>query len=172
MRFKASWIKIFLSRKLFEFLRCNMVTMLFWLQCFVGDCSSDTECFIVLLYQGERYMFIVYRLHLFHFFFLQFLLTHFNIYLCVACWNRHYVSDCKNMISMIPEFVLLCQIWFRNKNMLWHFLPFLNAEMAQVVEIFLHGRRGPIYLAYSRPWLLMSWWLKESGHQQPQYWPS
>ena len=130
-----------------------MVTMLFWLQCFVGDCSPDTECFIVLLYQGERYMFIVYRLHLFHSFYLfiyffQFLLTHLNIYLCVACWNRHYVSvaDCKNMISMIPEFVLLCQIWFRNKKCSGIFYHFSMQRWHRWLRSFFMEDEDPFIL--------------------------
>ena len=48
-----------------------------------------------------------------------------------------------------------------------HFLTFLKTEMAQVVEIFPHGRQGPIFPKLCIPWLLINWQYKEPGHHQP-----
>ena len=42
--------------------------------------------------------------------------------------------------------------------------------MDQVVEILGCGRQGPVYTAYSIPWLLMAWPCKVPGHQQQWYW--
>ena len=50
-----------------------------------------------------------------------------------------------------------------------YWIYFRNNEMMWLVETF---PQGPIYLAYSTPWLLMTWYHKESGHQQPWYRPS
>ena len=41
-----------------------------------------------------------------------------------------------------------------------------------MIEILACWRQGPIYRAYSIPWLLMAWQHKEPSHQQPWYWPS
>ena len=43
--------------------------------------------------------------------------------------------------------------------------------MAQLVEILLCGRQGPMNSTLLIPWLLMTWRRKEPGHQQPWYWP-
>ena len=47
-----------------------------------------------------------------------------------------------------------------------------KSPVAQVVGILLCGRQGSVYPAYSMPWLLMSWWLTEPGHQEPWCLPS
>ena len=44
--------------------------------------------------------------------------------------------------------------------------------MTQVIEILPCGRQGPNYITLSISLLLMSWWRKEPGHQQPWYWHS
>ena len=36
--------------------------------------------------------------------------------------------------------------------------------------ILCHGRQGATYSTWPIPWLLMTWWHKEPGHQQPWYW--
>ena len=61
-------------------------------------------------------------------------------------------------------------IWFRNPKIYFHFLSYLNAKMAQVVEMFHSGRQEPLYAAYSVSCLLMTWQCKEPGHQQPWCW--
>ena len=43
-----------------------------------------------------------------------------------------------------------------NIEMFWQFLSNLNTEMMQVLEILPHRRLGPIYPAYSIPWLPQS----------------
>ena len=40
-----------------------------------------------------------------------------------------------------------------------------------VVEM-LHERQTPLYSVWSIPWLLMPYWHKNLGHQQPWYWSS
>ena len=40
----------------------------------------------------------------------------------------------------------------------------INTELAQLFEILLPRGQGPVYPAYSIPWLLMSWW---SWHREP-----
>ena len=47
----------------------------------------------------------------------------------------------------------------------------IKIEMDYAVEIFAHGNHQSMYLTQSMPWLLMTWWCKEPGHQQPWYWP-
>ena len=45
----------------------------------------------------------------------------------------------------------------------------------EIVEILLCGWKRPVCSAASAEsitWLLMAWWHKEPGHQQPWYWPS
>ena len=36
-----------------------------------------------------------------------------------------------------------------NMKICLYFLPFLDAEMAQAIEILPHGRRGPVYILYT-----------------------
>ena len=67
--------------------------------------------------------------------------------------------------SQCAEFI------FGNIKMYLYFLSFLNNEMVQVVKFLCCGRQGHVYLGWSIPWLLMSWWRKEPGHQQSWYWP-
>ena len=38
-----------------------------------------------------------------------------------------------------------------------HFLSFIIIEMVHVIEIFPHGRQGPVYCGWPMPWLLMAW---------------
>ena len=82
---------------------------------------------------------------------------------------------------MEANWSLTCRIFFNSLhakfisriiNMYWQFLSFLYPDMTQVVEFFPHVRQEPTYFTYSVSWLLMTWWWKEPGHQQPWYWPS
>ena len=43
-----------------------------------------------------------------------------------------------------------------------YFLSFLNARMAETIQIYLQGRRGPMYPTPLVPWLLMTWGQKDS----------
>ena len=56
------------------------------------------------------------------------------------------------------------------ENTYLHFLSFLNTKSAQVAEILPHDWLGPFCPALSIPMLLMTWRLKEPGHQQQWYW--
>ena len=47
-----------------------------------------------------------------------------------------------------------------------------HTEIAQVIEIRVHGRQSSTYATQSIPRLLMPWRRKEPGHQQPWYWIS
>ena len=51
----------------------------------------------------------------------------------------------------------------------WHVPSFLNIDMAQVVEIFAYGYKGPVCPVHPIPWLLMTWGCTEPVHQQPWY---
>ena len=53
-----------------------------------------------------------------------------------------------------------------------HFPVFLDIVLPWVPDVLTHGREGPVYPTWSIPWLLMPWWRKEPGQQQPWYWPS
>ena len=55
-------------------------------------------------------------------------------------------------------------------NIYLHFVWFLHIDTTQVVEILPQIRQEPTYSTKSISWLLMSWWRKEPGHQQPWYW--
>ena len=54
-----------------------------------------------------------------------------------------------------------------------HFIQFLNLESwkTSFVTTFF-DRQAPVYPAESIPWLLMTWWHKEPGHQQARCWPN
>ena len=49
-------------------------------------------------------------------------------------------------------------------------MPFLYIDKRQVVEILPQVRKEHTYSMYSTSWVLMSWWHKEPGHQQPWCW--
>ena len=53
-----------------------------------------------------------------------------------------------------------------------HFMSLLHIDMTQVLKILPQVRPVPTYSTQSISLLLMSWWRKEPGHQQPWYWPS
>ena len=62
---------------------------------------------------------------------------------------------------------LLYWIYFRRKivfSQKWDSADYWNRP-------FCGGRQGPLYPAYSLPWLVMSWRRKEPGHQQSWHWP-
>ena len=48
-----------------------------------------------------------------------------------------------------------------------HFLLYLHTVMTQVVGILSQERYGPVSFIESLPLLLMIWWGKEPGHQNP-----
>ena len=58
-----------------------------------------------------------------------------------------------------------------NKNIYLQFISFLHIAMTQVVEILPQVRQELIYSTQSIhvSWVLMFWWHKEPGHQQPWY---
>ena len=66
---------------------------------------------------------------------------------------------------------VMLNLFLGNVKIYSHFLWFLDPEISQVVKFLSHGRWGPVYLALSIPWLVMTWRHKEPGHQWPQYWP-
>ena len=83
--------------------------------------------------------------------------------------NFGFVKDCGSSSSLST---LAMQKSFVNKKV--YFLSFLKTEMAQVVEILLHGRQGPVHPSWFTAWLLVTWQYKEPGHQQPGcdiFWP-
>ena len=55
----------------------------------------------------------------------------------------------------------------------YRYLSFLSLKtgVLRLLEILSQGRQGPILPTQSLPLLLMTWWCKEPGHQQPWYWP-
>ena len=53
-----------------------------------------------------------------------------------------------------------------------HFVSYLHIDTMQIIEILPQIRQEPTYSTLSISWLLISWWRKEPGHQQPWYWPS
>ena len=65
-----------------------------------------------------------------------------------------------------PEFVL------ENINIHLHLLSLLNPGKVEVLEILPYGRQGHVFHVKSTSYLMMIWWCKESGHQQPWYWPT
>ena len=75
--------------------------------------------------------------------------------LILMCLQITHLNHCH--ISMGPMSEIDIEIYL-------HLLSFLDTEMAQVVEIFPCWRQSP--------WLLMAWWCKEPGYQQPCYWLS
>ena len=77
-----------------------------------------------------------------------------------------------NVYDFMPSINPLRAEFFRvNINIYLHFMSFLHTNKTQVVEIPPRVRQGPAY-STSISWLLMSWRLKEPGHQQPWYWSS
>ena len=57
-------------------------------------------------------------------------------------------------------------------NIALKWMPESLAEEVQVIEILPCGKQWPTYLTWSISLLLMAWWHKEPGHQQPWYWTS
>ena len=52
------------------------------------------------------------------------------------------------------------------------FKEHLMMQLCNVRELWFNERNYCMFILYSQ-WLLMTWWCKESGHQQrPWYWPS
>ena len=73
-------------------------------------------------------------------------------------------NQCKYIKSPPVTLNSLRAKFFRgNINMYLHFKSFLHTDMPKIIEILPR---------ISRSWLLMSWWRKEPGHQQPWYSPS
>ena len=62
---------------------------------------------------------------------------------------------------------LRAKFFGENINTYLHFMSFLHTNKTQVVEIPPRVKQGPAYFTQSISWLLMSWRLKEPGHQQP-----
>ena len=55
----------------------------------------------------------------------------------------------------------------RNIKCIFAFWALPNTKAAQVVEIFLFGRQGPLYHTTRQCQTAVSWRRKEPGHQQP-----
>ena len=70
-----------------------------------------------------------------------------------------------NMVIVIVIYVV--QSFLGNIWSYLHYLSFDNTEMVHVAEILPHIDNDIFIL---KPWVLMAWWLKGSGHQQPYYW--
>ena len=51
-------------------------------------------------------------------------------------------------------------------------ISFIHTVMNQLVEILPGGSQRPTYITLSMTFVPMTWWCKEPGHQQPQYWQS
>ena len=103
----------------------------------------------------------------------------FNRWLGVVQATSHYLNQCWPKSMMVYGITrsqcvnpLHAKFFRRNKNIYLHFMSFLHIDMTQVVEILPQVRQGPTYSTESVSWVLMSWWRKEPGHQQPWYWPS
>ena len=65
-----------------------------------------------------------------------------------------------------------CWIKFRVIRICMEFLSFINTEMVQIIKILFHGRQWSTHPTKPISSLLMTWWHKEPGHQQPCYWPN
>ena len=70
------------------------------------------------------------------------------------------------------KLTLPCRIYFGKKKYIHIFLNFSIQDIAQVMEIFSHGRQEPTYLTKPMPCQLMPWQHKEPGHQLLWYWSS
>ena len=62
--------------------------------------------------------------------------------------------------------------FYKTQNMYLNFLSFLKSDMVQVVEILPCGRQKTVHPGWFILWLLLIYWCKEPGHQQPWYRPS
>ena len=108
---------------------------------------------------------------------------------CPFVYTINVIISCKPL-GLIPENIYLMSLrnpiryesnqypltlnmlffFIGNMKMYLWFIPFLYADMTQVVEILPHVRQDLTYSTLPIPWVLMSWWHKEPGHQQPWYW--
>ena len=86
-------------------------------------------------------------------------------------------ATCQSPSQPIPAPFLIFQInpcraelISGNLRIYLHSLSFLHTDAAHVVGVFPPGRQ--VYPAQSVLWLLMTWRLKEPGHQEPWHWPS
>ena len=81
-------------------------------------------------------------------------------------WTPYYIIRSQRVNPLRAKF-------FRGSiNIYLHFMSFLHIDLTQVLKILPQVREGPTYSIYSISWLLMSWWRKEPGHQQPWHWCS
>ena len=78
-----------------------------------------------------------------------------------------HAHDCVSEWFMISWFIksYLAEFILGNIKMYLHFVSLLNTEIAQEVEILLHGRRGTVYLAYSMVRLLVTRRKEAPGQQ-------
>ena len=58
---------------------------------------------------------------------------------------------------------------FKRHEKYFHFLSFVNIDIAHIVEPVFVQCRETCILYKSMPWLLMTWRSKEPSHQQPCY---
>ena len=93
-----------------------------------------------------------------------------NSYSRKCVWKCHGKCRpcCLGLNVLIISFSCQAEYIWANINIYLHlFLNFfITAEMAQVDEVLLYGRQRPL-----RPAKSMTWWCKDSGHQQSWYWP-
>ena len=91
----------------------------------------------------------------------------------LMCDGRTGIKWCLSFFTGIMTFNCTLTHMVLNlseENTYLHFLSFLNTKSAQVAEILPHDWLGPFCPALSIPMLLMTWRLKEPGHQQQWYW--
>ena len=87
--------------------------------------------------------------------------------LCLLMWYINAFQIQFKFKIVIDRSILTLAYWIYFKK---HGNIF--AFSTQVAKYIPHRRQGPIYPAWSIPWLLVSWRCKEPRHQQQLYWPS
>ena len=77
----------------------------------------------------------------------------------------HYCSTMKSRSQLLS-----CRIFLFKRKYVFSFYIMPRYWDANVVEIHSQGREQYFHCMQSITWLLMPWWHKEPGHQQPWYW--
>ena len=89
---------------------------------------------------------------------------------CDQCRPSHVSEKTPEMQSISYLTNSLYAEFFSGKiNMRLQFISFLHTDITQLVKILSRVRQEITYSTLSITWVLMTWWHKEPGHQQPWY---
>ena len=85
--------------------------------------------------------------------------------------SHESTSSCKEHLWYSSSIIinpLRAKFFWGNINIYLHFMSFLHIDWTQVLKILPQVSKGPTYSTQSISCLMISWWRKEPGHQQPR----